>query len=139
MLPATIAVDGFTHSTDEIKEEERKAPNDPPKEDMDTIKLKTEDCTDPPVRASPSVTPVMRRRRKSHDRSLVRRSARLAKNKVLKDLGIIRNDGKLNDNAIEEYAECLKELLPPDLLESLTHTEGRAFWEVVAGISLPFR
>ena len=84
----------------------------------------------------------MRRRRKSYDKSLVRRSARLAKNKVLKDLGIIRNDEMLNENAIQRYAECIKELLSPYLLESLVHTEGCAFWEVVvAGISLtlPFR
>lgn len=54
-------------------------------------------------------------------------------------MGIITNDGKLNENAIQEYAKCMKELLPPDFLESLMHTEGRAFWEVVAGISLPFR
>jgi hypothetical protein len=55
-------------------------------------------------------------------------------------LGIIRNDGKkLNENAIQEYAECMKELLPLDLLESLMRTEGRAFWEVAVGISLLFR
>jgi hypothetical protein len=30
-----------------------------------------------------------------------------------------QNDGQLNENAIQEYAECMKELLPPDLLESL--------------------
>lgn len=29
-------------------------------------------------------------------------------------------------------------LLSLDLLESLMHTEGRAFWEVVARISLTF-
>ena len=138
-IVAITAADGSTQSIDDIRIEEPKAPNDPPKEDVDTIDLKIEDCTGPPVHAPPLMTPAMRRRCKSYEKSSVRRSTRLAKNKVLKDLGIITNDGKLNENAILEYAECMKELLPPDLLESLMRTEGRAFWEVVAGISLPFR
>jgi len=58
---------------------------------------------------------------------MVRQSTRLAKHKVLKDLGIVRNDGKLNDDAIEEYAKCVKELLPPNLLESLMRTKSCAF------------
>ena len=65
------------------------------------------------------MTPPMRRRRKSYYKAMVRQSARLAKHKVLKDLGIVRNGGKLNDDAIQEYAKCVKELLPPNLLESL--------------------
>lgn len=85
------------------------------------------------------MTPPTRRRHKSYDKSMVCRSARLAKHKVLKDLGIVRNDGKLNEDAIQEYAECVKELLPPDLLQSLMRTKGRAFWDLVAGISLSLR
>jgi len=138
-IVAITAADGSTQSIDDIRIEEPKAPNDPPKEDVDTIDLKIEDCTGPPVHAPQLMTPARRRRRKSYEKSSVRRSTRLAKNKVLKDLGIITNDGKLNENAILECAGCMKELSSPDLLESLMRTEGRAFWEVVAGISLPFR
>jgi len=65
---------------------------------------------------------------------------RLAKHKVLKDLGIVGNDGKLNDDAIQEHTwGYVKELLSPDLLESLIRTKDRAFWDLVAGISLPLR
>ena len=52
---------------------------------------------------------------------------RLAKHKVLKDLGIVGNDGKLNDDAIQEHTwGYVKELLSPDLLESVTHTYKRS-------------
>lgn len=34
---------------------------------------------------------------------------------------------------------CVKELLPADLLESLMCTKGRAFWDLVTGISFPLR
>ncbi|CAL5007591.1 unnamed protein product [Urochloa decumbens] len=78
-------------------------------------------------------------RRKSYDRSSLRRSARLAQRGVLKDLGIIGNDGKLNDDAIQDCADRLKELLPPDLLGPLMSLKGRAFWDFVAKISLPLR
>jgi hypothetical protein len=118
------------------KAEELNLPNNPPLEEPPQldIDVKIEDCAGPTIHHPPLVTPPMRRRCKSYDKSMVRQSARLAKHKVLKDLGIVRNDRKL---AIQEYAKCVKELLPPDLLESLVHTKGHAFWDLVAGISLP--
>lgn len=73
------------------------------------------------------MTPKIRRRHKSYDKLWVHRSARLVKHKFLNDLVIVRKDGKLNESAIQEYVECIKELLPTDLLESLMRTEGRAF------------
>ena len=76
-----------------------------------------------------------RHRLKSYNRSSLRWSARLAQHGVLKDLGIIRNDGKLNEDVIQIYAECLKNLVPPDLLKSLMELKGRAFWDMVAEVS----
>lgn len=58
---------------------------------------------------------------------------------MLKDLGIIGNDGKLNDDAIQDCADRLKELLPPDLLGPLMTLKGHAFWDFVVEISLPLR
>ena len=77
--------------------------------------------------------------RKSFDRSSLRRSTRLAQRKMLKDLGLIREDGKLDENAIQDCADCLKELVPPDLLQSIMRLKGRDFWDVVAGASLALR
>jgi hypothetical protein len=89
--------------------------------------MKIEECAGPSVHATPLVNPKTRRRHNSYDKSSVRRSTRLAKHKVLNDLGIVRKDGKLNESEIQEYAGCIKEPLPTDLLESLMRTEGRAF------------
>jgi len=38
---------------------------------------------------------------------------------VLKDLGIVGNDGKLNEDAMQYYAERLKKVVPSDLLNPL--------------------
>jgi hypothetical protein len=54
---------------------------------------------------------------------------------VLKNLGIVDNDGKLNEDAIQDYADCLKELLPSDLHKLLMSLKGRAFWDLVTEIS----
>ena len=81
----------------------------------------------------------MTHRRKSFDKSSLRPSTQLAKRNILRNLGIIGNDGKLDEDAIKGYAECLKQLLPPDVLSSLVHAKGHAFWDLVAGISLPLR
>ena len=78
-----------------------------------------------------------RRRRKSYDKSSLRQSVCLARRSVLNDLGIIGKDGKLNDDALQDVVDCLKELLPPDLLKSLTSLKGPAFWNLVAEVSLP--
>lgn len=68
-----------------------------------------------------------RRRCKSHDMSSLRRSTRLAQRNVLKDLGIVEKDGKLDDDAIQEVVGCLKDLMPPDLLKPLMELKGCAF------------
>jgi hypothetical protein len=67
------------------------------------------------------------RRRKSFDRPSLRQSVRLAQCGVLKDLGIDGKDGKLNEDAMQDVLDCLKELLMPDLLKSLRGLKGHAF------------
>ena len=67
------------------------------------------------------------RRCKSFDRSSLRQSVRLAQCGVLKDLGIDGKDGKLNEDAMQDVVDCLKELLPSDLLKSLRSLKGHAF------------
>jgi hypothetical protein len=54
-------------------------------------------------------------------------------------IGIIGKDGKFDQDAIQHYADCLKELVPLDLLSSLMRAKVHAFWDLVAGISLPIR
>ncbi|CAO2145155.1 unnamed protein product [Urochloa humidicola] len=92
---------------------------------------------DPLSPRTSSVTMTSRCKRKSYDISLPRRSARIAQRNILRRLGIIGNNGKIDENVIQEYADYLKELLPADVLNSLMHAKGRAFWDLVAGISLP--
>ena len=58
-IVAITAANGSTQSIDDIRIEEPKAPNDPPKEDMDTIDLEIEDCIGPPVHAPPPMRPAM--------------------------------------------------------------------------------
>ncbi|CAL5044604.1 unnamed protein product [Urochloa decumbens] len=91
--------------------------------------------TEPPT--TPPMVAIVRSRHKSSGQSSLRRSARLAQRRILKNLGIMGNDGKLNDAAIQDCADSLKELLPPDVLKSLMGMKGRAFWDLVAGLSLP--
>ena len=64
---------------------------------------------------------------KSFNRSSLPRSARLAQRKVLKDLGIIRDDGKHDEDAIQDCIDCLNELVPPNLLKSIMCLKGRDF------------
>ncbi|CAL4957144.1 unnamed protein product [Urochloa decumbens] len=92
---------------------------------------------DPLSLVTPSVTRTSRCKRKSYDISSLRRSARIAQRNTLKRLGIIGNNGKIDEDVIQEYADYLKELLPPDVLNSLMRAKGRAFWDLVAEISLP--
>ncbi|CAN6272562.1 unnamed protein product [Urochloa humidicola] len=77
-----------------------------------------------------------RRRCESYDRSSLRRSAHLAQRSVLKDLGILGQDGKLNEKVIQGYAERLKELLPPEDLKPLMVLKGRAFLDLLVELSL---
>jgi hypothetical protein len=54
---------------------------------------------------------------------------------VLKNLGIVGTNGKPNEDAMQDYADCLKELLPPDVHKLLMSLKGRAVWELVAEIA----
>jgi len=114
---------------------------DPPIEAMSPLVAtprKDEDLACPSMHPPSPLTKRTRCRRKSYDRSSLRRSARLAQRGVLKDLGIVGNDGKLNEDVVQIYAEHLKNLVPPDLLKSLMELKGRAFWDIVAEVSLSF-
>ena len=66
-------------------------------------------------------------RRKSFDRSSLRQSVRLAQCGMLKDLGIDGKDGKLDEDAMQDVVDYLKELLPPDLLKPFRGLKGHAF------------
>ncbi|CAO2187777.1 unnamed protein product [Urochloa humidicola] len=55
---------------------------------------------------------------------------------MLKDLGILGKDGKLNEKVIQDYADRLKELLPPEDLKPLMVLKGRAFLELLVELSL---
>ena len=54
----------------------------------------------PPMHARSPLTTAARRRRKSYDRSSLRRTAHLTHRSVLKDLGIVGKDGKINEDAM---------------------------------------
>jgi hypothetical protein len=54
---------------------------------------------------------------------------------VLKDLGIVGNDGKFNESVFEDYADHLQQLLSPDLLKPLMGLKGRAFWNMMTEVS----
>ena len=45
------------------------------------------------------------------------------------------DDGKLNEDTIQHYADCLKKLLPPDVLERLMGLKGREFWSMLAEVA----
>ncbi|CAL5060110.1 unnamed protein product [Urochloa decumbens] len=81
------------------------------------------------------MTTTTRHKRKSFDRTSLRRSACLAQRNTLRNLGIIGHDGKFDEDVIQGYANYLKEVLPPDLLSSLMLVKGRVFWDLVARIS----
>lgn len=54
---------------------------------------------------------------------------------MLRDLGIFGKNGKLDEYKIQEYADYLKGLLPPNLLLALTHLRGCVFWNIVSALS----
>ncbi|RCV06907.1 hypothetical protein SETIT_1G201300v2 [Setaria italica] len=83
------------------------------------------------------LSPRTQRKRKSYDISTLRRNARLAQHNKLRNLGIIGNDGKFDEDVLQAYADYLKEVLPPNLLSLLNRVKGCAFWDLVARISLP--
>ena len=104
-----------------------------------TVVRKGEDLACTSTLAPSLPTTKIRRRHKSYDRSSLRRSARIANCGVLKNLGIVGNDGKFNEDAIQDYADCLKELLPPDVHKLLMCLKGRAFWDFVVELHIVVR
>jgi hypothetical protein len=58
---------------------------------------------------------------------------------MLKDLGIVGKDKKLNEGAMQDIVVCLKELLPPDLLKPLKSLKGCVFWDFTTEASLHLR
>ncbi|CAL4913821.1 unnamed protein product [Urochloa decumbens] len=134
--------EGPIQSTFEIKEEEARLLEDPSIKEVSSVAIIAKKGEEPaclPLCPPSTLTTTARRRPKSYDRSSLRRSARLAQLSVLKDLGIVGNDGKLKDDAIQDYADRLKECLPPDFLKSLMGLKGCAFWDFVAEVSLSLR
>ncbi|CAN6288127.1 unnamed protein product [Urochloa humidicola] len=146
--------DSSTYSMAEIKAGEAPMIEDPPIEVRAGEALKIEDSLTEVISSSstkgtsgedlgcPHIHPpsppsmLARRRCKSYDRLSLRRSARLAQRSVLKDLGILGKDGKLNEKIIQDYADRLKELLPPEDLKPLMVLKGRAFLELLVELSV---
>ncbi|CAN6170070.1 unnamed protein product [Urochloa humidicola] len=125
-------------STMVVKEEETRLTDDPSTMEVTAPTITTlngENVGCPPMLPPSSSSMIARRRRKSYDKTSLRRSARLAQRGVLKDLGIIGSDGNLNDDAIQDYADRLKEILPPDQLKPLARLKGRAFLDLLVEIS----
>nr|TKV97761.1 hypothetical protein SEVIR_9G516800v2 [Setaria viridis] len=130
--------DSPSYSMVEVKIEE--APmiiEDPPIEVVSSPSTKArkgEDLGSPlthtPLHHRPSKTSMQ-----TYDKSSLRRSARIAQRKVLKDLGILGNDGKLNEDVIQDYADRLKELLPSNDLKPLMNLKGHAFLELLVELS----
>ncbi|CAL4899647.1 unnamed protein product [Urochloa decumbens] len=123
----------------EVKAGEPPMIEDPPIVVMSSSSTKAsngEDFGCPSIHAPPPPPVIARHRCKSYDRSSLRRNARLAQRSVLKDLGILGKDGKLNEKVIQEYTDRLKELLPPEDLKPLMDLKGRAFLELLVELSL---
>jgi len=135
-----IIEDALAHSTTEVIVEVSQLADGPSLKAMSSPSATTgkeKDVPCPPVRSPSPPAVTARRRCKSYDRSSLRRSTRLAQRNVLNELGIVGKDGKLDDNAIQDIVGCLKNLLPPDLLKPLMELKGRAFWDLVAEVTLP--
>ena len=101
--------DSSTQSTIEIMAQEPQQLEDPLIEDESSptaVVRKGEDLACTPTLPPSTPTTKTRRRHKSYDRSSLCRSARIANHGVLKNLGIVGNDGKCNEDAIQDYADC---------------------------------
>ena len=83
-----------------------------------------QDVACPPIHPPSPPAMTTRHRRKSYDKLSLHRSVRLARRSVLNDLGIIGKDGKLDNDAMQDVVDCLKELLPLDLFKSLMGFKG---------------
>ena len=64
-----------------------------------------------PILHPSSPTMIARCPRNSYDRSSLYRSGHLAQCNVLKDLGVVENYGKLDEDVFRDYADHLQELL----------------------------
>ena len=126
--------DSPLHSMTKVNEEVPRSLQDPSSNATSSIATAVENDLTP----SPSAI-LARRQRKSYDRSSLHRSGRIAQRNVLKDLGVVGKDGKLNESAMQDIVVCLNELLQPDLLKPLMSLKGRAFWDFVAEASLHLR
>ncbi|CAO2144478.1 unnamed protein product [Urochloa humidicola] len=127
-----------TLSTVVVKEEEVWLTDDPSIEEVSSPTITTlngEDVGCPPMLPLSSASTIARCRCKSYYKMSLRRSARLAQHGVLKDLGIIGSDGNINNDAIQDYADRLKKILPPDHLKPLAHLKGRAFLDLLVEVS----
>jgi hypothetical protein len=134
--------DAPMHSTAEVNAAAPQQMEDPPIKATSSSSATTrmeQDVACPPIHTPSPPVVTTRRRRKSYDKSSLRRSVRLAQRSMLKDLGIVGKDGKLDGDAMQDIVDCLKELLPPNLLKSLMGLKGLAFWNLVAEVSLPLR
>ncbi|CAO2201178.1 unnamed protein product [Urochloa humidicola] len=123
----------------EVKAGEASMIEDPPIEVMSSSSTKAsngEDIGCPPIHSPSPLSMIARHRCKSYDRSSLRQSARLAQRSVLKDLSILGKDGKLNEKVIQDYADRLKELLPPEDLKPLMVLKSCAFLELLVELSL---
>jgi hypothetical protein len=128
------------HSTTEVNEEVPRSLQDPSSNAASSMATAMEnDLICPPIHPPSPLATHARRRRKTYDRSSLRRSGCIAQRKVLKDLDVVGKDGKLNESAMQDIVVCLKELLPPNLLKSQMSLKGRAFRDFVAEASLPLQ
>ncbi|KXG22926.1 hypothetical protein SORBI_3008G029700 [Sorghum bicolor] len=139
--------DNPLHSMTEVKEEAITF-GDNPLHSTTEVNEEVPNCIeDPSIIAAPSSMAIAMEENdlmyintcKSYDRSSLCRSGRIAKHNVLKDLGVVGKDGKINEDAMQDIVVGLKELLPPDLLKSLMSLKGHAFWDFVAEAFLPLR
>jgi hypothetical protein len=134
--------DAPMHSTIEVNVGASQLMEDPPMKATSSLSataMMEQDMACPPIHPPSPPALTTRHRRKSYDKSSLRRSVCLARHSVLDGLGIVGKDVKLNDNTMQDVVDCLKELLPPDILKSLMGLKGPAFWNFVEEVSLPLR
>lgn len=130
--------DSPTHSMVEVKGEDAQLKEDQP---IEAVSSPATTATNGNDHGCPSIHPpsppsMIRRHDKSYDRLPLRRSNRIAQCGVLKDLGFLGDDGKVNEDAIQHCADRLKKLLPPDVLEGMMGMKGHAFWSMLTKVSL---
>ena len=109
----TIQVDPFL-SMPKVKANELQLVEDPTVKAtsyLSTVARMGKDHASPPILPPSSTTMTARCQRNSYDRSSLHRSARPARCNVLKDLGVVENYGKLDEDVFRDYADHLQELL----------------------------